>query len=251
MRRPRVALRQIVPGPLALDPLAARHLAIVLRLREGDTFVAFDPDRGLEAEGRIVRVLRGSVDAELGQTHEARAVASLPVTWIQGLAKGEKMDAIVRDATELGATRIVPAATSFSIVKLDGARATGRARRWARIAEEAARQCGRADPPRIDAPCSWHEALESAREAPLRFCLYERASVPLGPALTRGLASGFAIAFAAGPEGGLSESEVGEAVELGFEVASLGDLILRTETVVTAVLGALRIISGPAGSRLG
>jgi 16S rRNA (uracil1498-N3)-methyltransferase len=51
------------------------------------------------------------------------------------------------------------------------------------------------------------------------------------------------LAFAAGPEGGLAESEVVLAREAGFAVVSLGELILRTETVVAAVLGATRIFS--------
>jgi 16S rRNA (uracil1498-N3)-methyltransferase len=250
-RPPRIAVPGVARGVFTLDPQAARHLALVLRLRAGDRFVAFDPDRGVEAEGRVVRVSHGMVDAEIGEAHEARTARRLPVLWIQGLAKGEKMDAIVRDATELGATRLVPAQTAFSVVKLDSPRAETRTKRWAKIAEEAARQCGRADPPTIDPPSSWGEALASAQESPERFCLYERATEPLGPALARGLASGAALAFAAGPEGGLSESEAREARDAGFHLVSLGELILRTETVVTAVLGAVTVISAPAGSRPG
>jgi 16S rRNA (uracil1498-N3)-methyltransferase len=157
------------------------------------------------------------------------------------------MDAIVRDATELGATRVVPATTAFAVVKLDGARALSRKGRWEKIAVEAARQCGRADPPMIDAPCSWQEALVIGAAAELRFCLYERASDPLGPRLLQGLERGKTLAFAAGPEGGFDANEVQVASAAGFIVVSLGEIILRTETVVSAVLGAVRVLSpGPS-----
>jgi 16S rRNA (uracil1498-N3)-methyltransferase len=82
-----------------------------------------------------------------------------------------------------------------------------------------------------------------------RFCLFERAREPLGPALSRALALRVALAFAVGPEGGLADDEVEQARSNGFEPVSLGNLILRTETVVTAVLGAVRILLPPGGSR--
>jgi 16S rRNA (uracil1498-N3)-methyltransferase len=241
--RVRIPIAGLERGGVTLDSSASKHLAVVLRLGAGDTFVAFDPKRAVEAEGRIVSVVRGTVRAELGEPKKGRTLATLPVTWIQGLAKGEKMDAIVRDATELAATCIVPAVTAFSVVQLDGSRASARKTRWEKIAVEAARQCGRADPPTIEAPCSWHDALALAEEPLARFCLYERATEPLGPALSRGLARGAAMAFAVGPAGGLAASEVDEARAAGFEVVSLGELILRTETVVAAVLGAVRVFT--------
>jgi 16S rRNA (uracil1498-N3)-methyltransferase len=243
----RVAIDGLVGGARVLDAQASRYLAVVLRLRAGDVFVAFDPRRAVEAEGRILHVQRGTVHAELGPSRPAKALARLPITWIQGLAKGEKMDSIVRDATELGATRFVPTQTEFSVVRLEGPRAETRRLRWERIAGDAARQCGRADPPVIDATRPWAEALTAASPASAaRFCLFERATEPLGPAWSQALSRGASLAFAAGPEGGLSESEVLAAKESGFEVVSLGDLILRTETVVAAVLGAARILHSPA-----
>jgi 16S rRNA (uracil1498-N3)-methyltransferase len=239
-RRPRIAVRGLEARPRTLDASASRHLGVVLRLDVGDDFVAFDPERGVEADGRIVRVERGVVHVDLGEIRAARALAPVAVTWIQGLAKGEKMDAIVRDATELGATKVVPVTASFSVTRLDGPRADARRKRWTKIAEEAARQCGRADPPAISRPCSLGEAISIAGPA-ARFFLFERATEPLGPLLMEAVASRTPMAFAAGPEGGWSGAEVAEATAAGFAVVSLGSFVLRTETVVAAVLGATRM----------
>ena len=173
---------------------------------------------------------------------QARALRE--VTFIQGLAKGDKCDAIVRDATELGATRVIVAATERSVVKLDAARGIERQARWARIAQEAARQCGRSDAPLVDAPCPWTEALTRVPEAAVAFCLWERATEPLAPGLFEGLARDVPLAFACGPEGGLEDREVEESRSRGWLVVSLGPLALRTETVAAAVLGAVRIWSG-------
>jgi 16S rRNA (uracil1498-N3)-methyltransferase len=55
------------------------------------------------------------------------------------------------------------------------------------------------------------------------------------------------VAFAVGPEGGLTAEEIAEAEGLGFVAASLGPFVLRTETVAAAALGALRVLEGSSG----
>ena len=52
------------------------------------------------------------------------------------------------------------------------------------------------------------------------------------------------LAFACGPEGGIEDDEAELATARGWKAASLGPLVLRTETVAAAVLGAVRIWSG-------
>ena len=78
-----------------------------------------------------------------------------------------------------------------------------------------------------------------------KFCLWENATEPLAPLLRDALARGAPTVFAIGPEGGLTEAEVGEARVLGYAPVSLGRFILRTETVAAAVLGAVRILTVP------
>ncbi len=129
-------------------------------------------------------------------------------------------------------------------MRLDPGRASERQSRWARIAQEAARQSGRSDVPSVDPPCPWASAIAaaSARGA-LGFCLWEHATEPLGHALFAALDGNAPLAFACGPEGGLEEHEVAEAKNHGWMIASLGPLALRTETVAAAVLGAVRVLS--------
>jgi 16S rRNA (uracil1498-N3)-methyltransferase len=230
-------------GERRLEGALAHYLVRVLRLRAGDAFVAFDPASATEADATTVWADADAITVRFGPLRAGAAGAAREITWIQGLAKGDKCDAVVRDATELGATRIVVAVTKRSVVKLDATRAAERQARWARIAQEAARQCGRADSPRIEAPRPWSDAIALAADAPSRFVLWERATDPLGPALLAALAATDALAFACGPEGGLEDREVDEARAAGWTVASLGPLALRTETVAGAVLGAVRIFS--------
>ncbi len=244
--RVRVPVARLAEGDHALPPAVARYLAGAHRLRQGDRFTAFDPERGLEADGEVLDVFPPALTARIGPLRAATLVAARAVTWVQGVPKGEKMDGIVRDATELGATRVIPALTTFSVVKLDGPRREAKRQRWERIAAEAARQCGRSDPPEVLPVTDWEGAMATAGAPGVAaFCLYERATAPLGPVLLDALAASLdGVCFAAGPEGGLAEAEVDVARAAGFEVVSLGPFVLRAETVAAATLGALRTLEG-------
>ncbi len=166
---------------------------------------------------------------------------------VQGLAKGDKIDAIVRDASELGATRFVVTQTARSTVRIAPSDAATRRERWRRIAVEAARQSGRGDAPEILGPLSWDQALAASASRPaLRICLWERATAPLGPLLAAA-PLGADVAVIVGPEGGLEDDEVARAVASGVVVASLGPVVLRTETVAAAVLGALLVVEQTRG----
>lgn len=230
-----------MPGAQILPRDAAKHLVRVLRLRAGDVFVAFDPEAGIEANARIESIEKGAVRVVIADPRPAPEMR--PLIWVHGLVKGDKCDAIVRDATELGATDIVIAPCERSIPPLSTAEA--RVKRWQKIADEAARQSGRVRAPRIRIERSWDDALlfASVNVQPegARFCMWERATEPLGPRLVA--AKNAMLAFAAGPEGGLTEEEVNRARARRFEIVSLGSRILRTETVPAAVLGAALIVS--------
>src|SRR5262249_62076362 len=86
------------------------------------------------------------------------------------------MESIVRASTELGATRILPVLTARTIVTLDAGRWRDRARRWQRIAKEAAKQCGRAVVPPVEAPQPLVDALDLVEKADLLLCSYEGAA---------------------------------------------------------------------------
>lgn len=246
----RAPLPGLAPGEHALTGAVAHYLGRVLRLRAGDALTGFDPSSGHEADVTIASTdeQRGlgelTVHVRVGELRAGAAPETRAITFIQGLAKGDKCDAVVRDATELAATRFIVAISKRSIVKLDAERALSRQARWTRIAQEAARQCGRSTVPEIDLPCAWEEALGRVSPDTARFCLYERALEPLGPPLMRALMQGMPLAFAVGPEGGLDEAEALYAKNAGWDVVSLGRLTLRTETVAASVLGAALVLGG-------
>lgn len=234
----RVPIDEIAAGDRALPDEAASYVARVHRLGPGDRLVLFDPERALEADAEIVEAGKRSVVVRTFAPRPAvRAARS--ITLIQGVAKGDKMDAIVRDATELGATTIVPALCERSVARPEAARAA----RWRRIAVEASRQCGRGDAPVVAAPVTFDEAVRGAA-GDVRLCLDPRAARGLGAALA-GLVRGASVVFAVGPEGGFTDGEIEAAEAVGLARVRFGAWVLRTETMCAAVLGA---ILGSAGA---
>lgn len=240
----RSPITKLTSGKRTLPADVSHHLCRVLRLRGGDRFIGFDPESHTEADVTIDTASGDGADVTIGDIRPASVVAAASLVLVYALAKGDKVDAVVRDATELGATRIVIARTSRTVAKVDAERASTKLDRWRRVAEQAARQCGRADPPIVDGVSTWTAALEAAaRETVARYCLWEKATEPLGTSLRDAIAGRASMAFAIGPEGGLTQDEVEEARVAGFAPVSLGRFVLRTETVAAAVLGAVRVLT--------
>jgi 16S rRNA (uracil1498-N3)-methyltransferase len=223
-----------------LTPSQSRHLETVLRLAPGAELEVFDGEGArwlarVEAPGLL----------RLGAQAQAERGAS-DVWLAQALARGDKLDLVVQKATELGATRILPLLAERSVVRLAEDRAGRRVERLQRIAQEAARQCGRSDVPRVDSPCTLSDLGDLLRAEPDRRGLLldpEEHDLRLGQA-ARGASR---LLLAVGPEGGLSPAERARAVSSGFAPVALGRLVLRTETAGMAALCVIQHLAGELG----
>jgi 16S rRNA (uracil1498-N3)-methyltransferase len=258
VRRFTIAPERIHDGRVAFDRDESRHLVRVLRLKAGDTVIAADgaghdftvrlEDVGDTVTGAVLGVVR--TDAE----------SPLRITLVQSVVKGDKMEMIVRAATELGVTRVVPVTTERTIVTLEPSRWRERARRWQRVAKEAAKQCGRAVIPAVEAPRPLAELLALDEPAELRLCLTPHTAgggeaaaaqvqgggqaLPFGTTLTQSLPPtlpvGARVHLLIGPEGGLSRREVESARARGWSAVGVGPRILRTETAGPAIIAVLQ-----------
>ena len=232
-RRVRLPPERIEAGRAALTPEARHYLVEVLRLAPGAEVEVFD-GRGGRWPGRL------DADREaltLGPRAEAGG-AALDLALLLALAKGEKVDLVVQKATELGVTRLVPFAAERSVVRLEPAKGEERALRWRRIAEEAARQCGRADVPEVDAPRALDAALASLGPGTLAL-VFHPGGARLAD-LAAAAAAGTPLAAVVGPEGGLTDAEVAICEARGARRVSLGPRILRAETAAIVAVALLQ-----------
>lgn len=234
-RRLHLPPERIREGRALLTAEARHYLRDVLRLRPGEALEVFD------GQGGVYGASYADGDAlALGPRRAAPPPGAC--VWIAfALARGDRGDLVVQKATELGASRFLPWQAERSVVRLDASRAAGRTRRWRRIAAEAARQCGRADVPEVEAPGSLAAALGAAPAGFGRLLLHAGGE-PMG-ALPRGPG----LLAVIGPEGGLSAEEVDACVGAGCRVVGLGPRTLRAETAAIAAAALLQYAAGDLG----
>jgi len=242
MSRPRFFLTDTMTAPVGATvplPLSAEdvhHAARVLRITSGEEIDVVDPD----GTAWVVRVADLTADGITGELVVVLEPPAAPrVALFQGIAKGEKMDTIVKQAVEVGVARIVPVVTSRTVVRLDERKRADRGARWRRIAESAAKQARREAVPAVDDPLDFATALEQLGCYEGVLVLWEDHSGRLLSAALRPLMrdSAARVALVVGPEGGLSAEEVDALVAVGAAPVSLGPSILRTETAAVVALG--------------
>lgn len=244
MRRPRIVLPAAAPGRLVdLPPEEARHLGRVLRRGPGDEVVV------LAAEGRAWRAVLeesdgGRLRARVLEVAEA-AVEVFPWRVAVGLVKGTGLDPAVRLASELGLEALVPLVCARSQVRAEG---SGRPERWARIAREAAKQCGRARPLEVAVPRALPEAL--AGEEAGTVWLVEPGGPRPDPERLAGPEGPRPALFLVGPEGGFSDEERTLARERGARPLGLPVPVLRTPNAV-CLLAALGVWAASLPGRAG
>lgn len=235
-RTPRV----FVHAPLAagqrltLEGEAAAHLGRVLRVRAGEAVTLFDGS-GPEFAGEVLSVTRRSVELAVGTERKVARESALELVLLQGVCRNERMDWVVRKATELGVTAIHPILAERSVVKLDSARIPGRVEHWRAIAISACEQCGRNVLPDFFPPLPVAAALAAHRGATGVLLDPE---APGGPESLR--APDGALCLLVGPEGGLDERERSAARAAGYTGIRMGPRILRTETAALTGLALLQ-----------
>ncbi|HIW75241.1 MULTISPECIES: RsmE family RNA methyltransferase [Gordonibacter] len=215
----------------------AKH-ARVLRLAVGEHVAVVDAARDY-FECEIVSFDDAEPLVRIAQRFGA-AETEPQVVLVQGLAKGDKMDEVIRHATELGVTTFVPLVCERSIVKLDAKKTAAKTERWRAIAKSAAMQSGRRFVPEVTEPAAIKDASASLADATAVLVCWEEApgTAYLDEALAGALATAdvapdeACVAVVVGPEGGLTHAEVDALMTCNAHaaLATLGPSILRTET---------------------
>lgn len=246
-----MARRRFYAPPIAFAPDGqsvslsadeARHARGVLRLQPGDEVYVFD-GAGKEFRCAVRELDRdGAALDVLEEVEPARPESPLNLTLGVALLKGEKFDLVVQKATELGASRIVPVATSRADVRLrDGNEAKRKVTRWQRIALEAAKQCGRARLMEIEEPVEFKALIDwPAEEDELRLMFAERNGTSLAEVAHNPQAGSVKVFALIGPEGGWADEEIELASKRGWQIVTLGGRTLRAETAVIAIVALLQ-----------
>jgi 16S rRNA (uracil1498-N3)-methyltransferase len=243
----------IIPQPatigerLTIADADAHHIKHVLRLTVGDRIGLFD-GAGAAYEARIENETNSRVQVVILSKHEAEVGSALEITLAQAYLKDRKMDALVRQLTELGTARWIPFFSERSVPNPDARRLATRVERWQKISREAVKQCRSGRIITVAPPLSFSEMLACSQDSDLRLLFWEKQgqglTVDRAVLADRAIRRVFAVL---GPEGGFSENEVQAAAAAGFMTAGLGPRILRAETAAVAAVTLLQFLFGDMG----
>jgi 16S rRNA (uracil1498-N3)-methyltransferase len=189
---------------------------------------------------RIEKMSRDQIEFAIVDELPAYA-PKLDTALLLSVVKFDAFEWALEKATELGVGTIVPLAAGRSEKALLAA-ASKRSERWKKILLEASQQSRRLQVPSLSQIAKPENAFPTHKDG-LRVILSER---PDAPSIRRVLEGQNATkaTLAIGPEGGWTDSEIEAARAAQFREASLGQLILRTETAVIAALASLNYALG-------
>ena len=242
---PRFFVRQnaVEDGVIRLSGEDAHHIARSLRMAVGDSLTVCDM-QGNEYDCRICGFLDDrEVSVEILQTHKPQNEPPSRIRLFQALPKGDKLETVIQKAVECGASEIIPFESERCVVRVKPEAEGRKTERRQKIAEEAAKQCGRSALPTVSETVRFSEMLRMAGESELcLFCYEGEGTEPLGEILQRNrklLETGCRISVIVGSEGGFSIPEAEAIREAGMIPVGLGKRILRTETAPIFVLSCI------------
>lgn len=215
----------------------ALHITKSLRMKEGEEVSVCDMARReyICAVASVGEEVLLSVLSERESDTEPPYIATL----YQALVKGDKFDTVVQKAVECGASRIVPFISERCVVRLSKKDCEKKRLRWQRIAQEAAKQCGRGIIPEVAGLLTYDEALAEAAKSQIPLFCYEGESAKTLPEALSANKGCKDVSVVIGSEGGFSLGEAQKARDAGLMSVGLGKRILRTETASGFVLACL------------
>jgi 16S rRNA (uracil1498-N3)-methyltransferase len=239
----------LVRGP------AAHHLATVMRVKRGERIEVRD-GRGCAWLGEVVRLGNQEIAVRRLDQQAPFNESPLILTVALGYARSDRMDLVLRQATELGVQRVVPFRAARSQYRLSDQQSSQRTLRWLRIAGEALRQCGRICLPDIEALSDVGALIARlpvwglAGDDSLRILAWEDECQQGLLSLWEEFPDCTKVLLVVGPEGGFTPEEVEQFGTSGFRPVHLGPRTLRLETAATALMTSAQLLWGDLATRV-
>lgn len=243
----RLFYKGILADTVEITGSDAHHLMHVMRAKAGQEIILVD-DENQVARMEMTAFREDAVTLTLVERLEADTESPIDLVLAQCLLKSDKMDMVVQKAVELGAVGVIPVRSQNCVVRYDAKKAAARQQRWQKIADEAAKQCGRTALLSVD-PVTDIKALiadEKEREDSVLVFFYENEDTQTVKDYLRRIESR-RIVLLVGPEGGFSLEEAKAVEEAGGKSVTLGPRILRAETAALTAMSVVQYECGDLG----
>ena len=222
-----------------IDNDDAFHITSVMRCKIADQILVSDGNKTYLV--KISSLSNKMVSFEIIKEEAGNNEMPVFVTIFQGYPKGDKMEDIIKHGTELGAYEFYPVMMKRSIVKIEKKKKQSKLDRFNKIAKEAAEQSYRDRLPKVVDILNLKQIDFSSYD--YKILCYEEVAKEKEDSnfnnIVKKLKKNDKVAVVIGPEGGIDISEVEELKNAGAQVVSLGNRILRTETVALSMLSII------------
>ena len=205
----------------------ANHAIRVLRMQVGDEFMLSDGN-GSWSQVVAQEVKKKSMQVRITDSGFQAPLATT-ITVVQALPKGDRAKEAIELLTEAGVDRIVPWASARSIGK--------GSEKFAITAREASKQSRRFRIPEVTEVATTAQICEAIKLSDLAIAFHESATSKLSDQVSSHNVEHLLIII--GPEGGLTDEEIGAFTEAGAKVALMGRPILRSAHAGIAAVSAV------------
>ncbi len=220
----------------------AVHISKVLRMKQGNLAIICDC-AGTDMLCRIIKAADSAVELEILDKRPSEGEPDVFLRLFQCMPKSDKMDFIVQKAVELGACEVIPVISKRCVSRPDEKSAAKKAERWQKIADEAAKQCGRGRLPQVGRMMTFSAAVNAFDASDtMGIFFYECGGESLNDIVSRSEYRKIDIFI--GSEGGFEAEEAALAQKAGIVPATLGKRILRCETAPVAAISVLMNLTG-------
>lgn len=207
----------------------AFHAIKVLRLAAGEIILLSD-GKGTWAKVSIENVNKKSMDVRVLSSGYQEPL-STTFTIVQAIPKGDRIKESIELSTEGGADRIVLWKAARSI-----GRSEDKIEKLQITAREASKQSRRLRIPEINGVATTAAIVDEIAKADLALILHESATSSISSVVIPGASK---VLIIIGPEGGLTDEEVGTFAAAGGKVVLMGRPILRSAHAGLAGLAAV------------
>ncbi len=238
-----VKTSQIQGDKIKIENEDVNHIKNVLRAKTGDTIDVCDRETSKNYHCKIEQIDEKHIDCYILEEKVSNVESQVQISIFQGLPKADKMEWVIQKSVELGVYDLIPLEMKRCVVKLQEKDKTKKIQRWQKIAEGAAKQSGRDRIPVIQPVTNIKALCEQIKEYDRVFVAYEKETVHTLKQELKTIKQvkhkPIKLAIVIGPEGGIEEEEIEKLKENHAQIITLGNRILRTETVALHMLSII------------
>ena len=238
-----VTTNQIEGKKISIQNEDVNHIKNVLRAKIDDTIDICDCQTSKNYICKIEQIEEKNIYCHIVEEIASNVEPHIQVSIFQGLPKADKMELVIQKSVELGVYDITPVEMKRCVVKLNDKDKIKKVQRWQKISEGAAKQSGRDRIPTIHPVINIHTLCENIKEYDFVLVAYENEKVNTLKQELKNIKQDqnkqMKIAIIIGPEGGIDKEEIAKLEEQNAKIITLGNRILRTETVALNMLSVI------------